>query len=221
MSAVPDNARPSILRRALPLLAIAALSLGLWLGLQQFQARMQAPTALRAATVLNPPRPLQDFALLGGDGKPFTLENLRRHWTFLSIGYTHCPDVCPTTLATFDAVAKQTDSATKRPQFLFVSVDPDRDTPEKLGQYVTYFNPDFRAATGPQDALTRFTGQLGLIYRRVDGLDTALGYLVDHSASILLVDPLGRLAAIFSVPHDPGAMAQDYITITNEANQRH
>ena len=217
-----NAARPSVLSRALPLLAIAALSLGLWFGLQQFQTRMQAPPpTLHAATELHPPRPLQDFALTGHDGRPFTLKDLQEHWTFISIGYTHCPDVCPTTLATFEAVAEQADSATDRPQFLFVSVDPERDTPEKLGQYVTYFNPDFRAATGPQDALKRLTGQLGLIYRRVDGQDTALGYLVDHSASILLIDPLGRLAAIFSAPHDPGAMAQDYITITNQTNQGH
>ncbi len=213
--------RPSVLRRALPLLAIAAMSLGLWFGLQQFQAQMQAPAELRAATALHPPRPLQDFALTGHDSQPFTLADLQQHWTFISIGYTYCPDVCPTTLATFDAVAKQADAATKRPQFLFVSVDPERDTPEKLGQYVTYFNPDFLGATGPQDALKRLTGQLGLIYRRVDGQDTALGYLVDHSASILLIDPLGRLAAIFSAPHDSGAMAQDYIAITNQASQRH
>jgi protein SCO1/2 len=213
--------RPSVLRRALPLLAIVALSLGLWLGLHQFQTGMQGPADLRAATALHPPRPLQDFALTGHDGQPFTLDSLRERWTFLSIGYTHCPDVCPTTLATFDAVAKRADSATKRPQFLFVSVDPERDTPEKLGQYVTYFNPAFRAATGPQDALKRLTGQLGLIYRRVDGQDTALGYMVDHSASILLIDPMGRLAAIFSAPHDPDAMAQDYLTITNQTNQRH
>ena len=216
MSTAPDRTRPSILRRALPLLAIAALSLGLWLGLQQFQVRLQTPAALRAATVLNPPRPLQDFALLGGDGKPFTLDNLRRHWTFLSIGYTHCPDVCPTTMATFDAVAKRTGASAERPQFLFVSVDPERDTPEQLRQYVTYFNPDFRGATGPREALDQFVGQLGLLYRIVDGEDSALEYLVDHSASILLIDPLGRLAAIFSVPHDPGAMAEDYIMITDQ-----
>ena len=213
--------RLSVLRRAMPLLAIAALSLGLWFGLQQFQTGMQGPTDLHAATALYPPRPLRNFALTGDDGQPFTLDSLRQRWTFLSIGYTHCPDICPTTLATFDAVAKQANSAAKRPQFLFVSVDPERDTPEKLRQYVTYFNPEFRGATGPQEALNKLTGQLGLIYRRVDGQDTALGYLVDHSASILLIDPLGRLAAIFSAPHDPGAMAQDYITITSRADQGH
>lgn len=212
--------RSSVLRRLLPLLAIVAMSLGLWFGLQQFRTEIQAPAELRAATALYPPRPLQEFRLTGHDGRPFTLEDLQKHWTFISIGYTHCPDVCPTILATFDAVAKQTESTAKRPQFLFVSVDPERDTPEKLGQYVTYFNPDFLGATGPQDALKGLTGQLGLIYRKVDGQNTALDYLVDHSASILLLDPLGRLAAIFSAPHDPGAMAQDYITITNQANQR-
>ena len=219
MSTTEDNSGSSLLRRAIPLVAIAALSLGLWLGLQQFQTRMQAPPPLRSATTLNPPRALQDFALTGDDGGPFTLESLREHWTFLSIGYTHCPDVCPTTLATFNAVDQQTVSAAQRPEFLFVSVDPERDTPEKLGQYVTYFNPDFHGATGDQDALKNFTGQLGLIYGKVEGENTALDYLVDHSASILLIDPLGRLAAIFSAPHDPTAIAQDFVAITNQTNQ--
>lgn len=219
MSEVEDTPKPSILRRAIPLVAIAALSLGLWFGLQQFQTRMQGPPALHSATALNPPRPLQGFALTGQDGNPFTLASLREHWTFLSIGYTHCPDVCPTTLATFNAVDQQTVSAEQRPEFLFVSVDPERDTPEKLGQYVTYFNPHFRGATGEKEALKDFTGQLGLIYGRVEGENTALDYLVDHSASILLIDPLGRLAAIFSAPHDSTAIAQDFITITNQTNR--
>ena len=219
MSATSNNPGSPILRRAIPLVAIAALSLGLWFGLQQFQLRMQAPQPLRTATALNPPRALQDFTLTGHDGKPFTLESLREHWTFLSIGYTHCPDVCPTTLATFNVVDQETVSAAQRPEFLFVSVDPERDTPKKLGQYVTYFNPDFRGATGEQEALKRLTGQLGLIYGTVEGQNTAMDYLVDHSASILLIDPLGRLAAIFSAPHDPAAIAQDYITITNQTNQ--
>lgn len=81
---------------------------------------------------------------------------------------------------------------------------------------VTSFNPEFQRATGRQETLERLTGQLGLIFQRVEAEDTGQGYLEEHSAGILLIDPLGRFAAIFSTPHDPGAMARDYITITNQ-----
>lgn len=221
MNATPDNVRPPLVRRALPLLAIAALSLGLWFGLQQFQKQMRGPAPMQAGTALNHPRQLPDFALTSHKGEPFTLESLRDHWTFLSIGYTHCPDVCPTIMATFDAVAKRTDSATDRPAFVLVSVDPERDTAEKLGEYVTYFNADFQGATGPHDELKRLTGPLGLLYGKVEAQESAMGYLVDHSASILLVDPLGRLAAVFSIPHDASAIAQDYLTLTGQPINRY
>jgi len=206
---------PGMLQKLLPVAAILALAAGLWLGLNHFQTSMQqAPKTIDSGTLLPTPRPLEPFALIGGDGKPFTLDNLKQGWHFLAIGYTHCPDVCPTTLATFDAIAKQSGTLETQPRFLFVSVDPERDTPEKLRQYVGYFNEDFLAATGPHPALQGLTTQLGMLYGKAEGQQTAMGYLVDHSATILLVDPLGRLAAIFSAPHDPAAMAEDFITIT-------
>ena len=173
------------------------------------------PVTLTEGTLLTQPRPLADFALTDQDGQPLSLANLRGGWTFLAIGYTHCPDVCPMTLATFDAIDRQIappgdQPATARrgglrPRFLFVSVDPERDTPERLAQYVRYFNPAFLGATGEEAQLRAFAAQLGLLFARVEGQDTAMGYLMDHSASILLVDPQGRLTAIFSSPHDAGA----------------
>jgi protein SCO1/2 len=214
-SEVSANRTRDSLRRGLTAAAIAALALGIWAGSSYFQTGLQqAPAAIQSGTVLPSPRPLQPFALTGSDGKPFTLDNLKQNWHFLAIGYTHCPDVCPTTMATFDAIAKQTGSSSDKPGFVFVSVDPERDTPEKLRQYAGYFNPEFLAATGPHPALKGLTGQLGILYAKADNQETAMGYLVDHSASILLIDPQGRLSAIFSPPHDPAAMAEDFITIT-------
>jgi protein SCO1/2 len=208
---------PRKLQRLVPVAAILALAAGLWLGLSQFQSTLRGtgPIALSSGTLLPNPRPLEPFTLTGGDGEPFTLENLKGAWHFLAIGYTHCPDVCPTTMATFDAVAKLTGKQGATPGFLFVSVDPERDSPEKLRQYVSYFNEDFLAATGPHPALQGLSAQLGLLYGKAPEQDSAMGYLVDHSASIMLIDPLGRLAAIFSAPHDPAAMANDFKTISH------
>lgn len=199
-----------------------AIAAGLWFSLWTFGGLSKpAPPLLQAGTLLPQPRPLADFALTGQDGSPFSLANLRGHWTFLAIGYTHCPDICPTTLATFVAIkdrvmgdgAEQGGEAPA--QFLFISVDPQRDSPERLAQYVHYFAPDFLGATGEDPQLRALVAQLGLLYARVDGQDTAMGYLMDHSASILLIDPQGRLSAIFSAPHDPVAMAADFLAIEN------
>jgi len=198
------------------LLATTALTLGLWAGITQFQSGIQTPEQIQAGTRLNQPRPLKPFSLTAADGSPFTLNDLHQNWTFLAIGYTHCPDVCPTTLATFDAIHNQTRKSDPAPRFLFISVDPERDTPAKLGEYVHYFNPDFLGATGTHENLQYLSSQLGIIYAIVEEEDTALGYLVDHSASILLIDPQGRLSALFSPPHDPALMAKDYITISSQ-----
>jgi protein SCO1/2 len=162
---------------------------------------------------------LADFALVDQDGQPFSLANLRGRWTFLAIGYTHCPDVCPTTLATFAAVQGRIAALSSKgeavapSQFLFISVDPERDSPERLAHYVRYFDPAFLGATGDDAQLRVLVAQLGLLYAKVEDQDTAMGYLVDHSAWILLVDPEGRLTAIYMPPHDPERIAADFFSI--------
>lgn len=198
----------------LPIVAIIALGVGLWLGLQQFENSLRQPMQIQSGTLLPQPRALEPFALTADDGSRFDLESLKGRWTFLSFGYTHCPDACPTTMATFDAIAKGAGEARAKPEFVFVSVDPERDSIDKLGQYVRYFNPDFHGATGPHPALQGLTRQLSVLYGKADEGGSAMGYLVDHSASIMLIDPLGRFAAVFSSPHDPQAMARDYIKIS-------
>jgi len=205
--------------RALILVAILAAVAGAWLGVDFFgdgRDSVPPPDEMRAATLLPHPKPLAPFTLEDQDGKPFTRESLKGRWTFASIGYTSCPDVCPTTMATFNALARELGPEEAQPaaEFLFVSVDPERDTPERLAQYVRWFNPNIRGATGSHEELQALTRQLGIMYARAEQQDTAMGYLVDHSASIVLLDPEARLAAIFSGPHDTGAMAADFGTIT-------
>lgn len=208
------------------LVAGVAIAAGLWFGATTFRSLSRPmPVTLTEGTLLTQPRPLADFALTDQDGQPFSLANLRGGWTFLAIGYTYCPDVCPMTLATFDAIDRQIAQSGDqpasgrrggvRPRFLFVSVDPERDTPERLAQYVRHFNPAFLGATGEEAQLRAFAAQLGLLFVRVEGQDTAMGYLMDHSASILLVDPQGRLTAIFGSPHDVGGIASDFLAIAS------
>jgi protein SCO1/2 len=151
--------------------------------------------------LLDPPRSLTPFHLVAGDNKPFTLEQLKGKWTFLFFGYTSCPDVCPTTLTEMatmsNLLAKSTELNTL--QFVFISVDPERDSPEHLKNFVAYFNETFTGVTGTIDQLNTLTGQINIKHRRLEKQGN--NYLVEHSADILLFDPQARLFARFPAPH--------------------
>ncbi len=146
------------------------------------------------------PKPLAPFTAVDHDNNPFSLNELRGKWSFLFFGFTHCPDICPVTLAVLDKVHKQLDRA-RAVQTVFVSVDPERDTPARLQQYLTSFNPEFIGLGGSVEQIANLTGQIGLPYF-LDKTESEENYLVDHGASLFLVDPQGRLVAIFSTPHD-------------------
>jgi protein SCO1/2 len=170
----------------------------------------QSPVATTAGTVIEPARAIPPFALLRADGGAFTPESLRGRWTVLFFGYTSCPDVCPTTLSMLTQVDKSlVDLAPQaRPQFVFVSIDSKRDTPEQLHKYVSYFDPAFIAVTGQQTALESFATSLGApvaLTPQPDG-----GYSVDHSAALFVVNPNGAVRAIFSPPHAATTIAADY-----------
>ena len=192
------------------LVAAVAAAVGLWLG-----SRMFGPSAPRlAAAVMYPsPREVPDFKLRRADGTALTRADWTGRWTVAFFGYTNCPDVCPTTLATFKQVFAKLKAAgvADKVRFDFISVDPERDTPEQLAKYVGYFDKDFVAATGSDEELTRVTRALGLIYSRES---TANGdYAVDHSASAVLIDPAGREVGLFRPPFDASAIAADLETL--------
>lgn len=191
---------------ALILVAAFAAALGLWAGSRMLD-RPALPT-LRSAVLYPAPRALPDFNLVRSDGTALTLADWKGHWTVAFFGFTHCPDICPTTLATFKQIWNRLDPATReRVRFDFVSVDPARDTPELLARYVGYFSPDFVASTGSDEELTRLTRALGLLYTRSEPKDGA--YSVDHSASAVLIDPEGRQAGLFRPPFEAEAIAAD------------
>jgi protein SCO1/2 len=195
--------------------ALLGLSLGAWLALRLQRADApQLPPEL-AATVLPEPKLLSDFRALDQDRAPFGLARLEGHWSFLFFGYTHCPDVCPTTLATLAQVhdrLSKTAGALDGVQFVFVSVDPDRDTPTQLGSYVRYFDPSFIGVTAPQAELEQLTRQLGVLHVRA-AAPKGQNYAVDHTASIFLVDPRARLRAVFAAPPRAEAIADAFIRI--------
>ena len=196
------------------LLAALAAGAGLWLGSREFAV---APAPPLANAVLYPqPRPLPDFALTQADGKPLTLADWRGRWNVVYFGYTSCPDVCPTTLADFKAAWKQLGERGlhDRVRFDFISVDPQRDSAERLRQYVGFFSPDFVAATGTDEELTKLTRALGLIYARSTNADGSIE--VDHSGSAVIVDPQGRLIGMFRPPFTAKAIAGDLQALVSD-----
>ena len=159
----------------------------------------------------------KNFQLTDHNGQPRSLKDFQGKVVALFFGYTQCPDVCPTTLAELAEVKKALGADGSKLQGVFVTVDPERDTPERFAQYVRHFHPDFLGATGSDDILKAVTRDLGALYARVNDPQSALGYTMDHSASIYLINPQGQLAAIFSAPHDPALIAQDFMALVHTA----
>lgn len=166
-----------------------------------------APPQLAAGTLLSQPRPLPGFRLDAHDGTDFTREDFTGQWSLVFFGFANCPDVCPNTLFLLDRVVEQVaDAGVTPPQVVFVSVDSERDTPEKLAEYVNYFNPEFTGVTGKGNDLQKLTQAMSVAYEfRPEG-DS---YTVVHSSTVLAVDPEGRLRAIFTPPLHADAIATD------------
>jgi len=181
--------------------------------------RTQAPPALERATLLDAPRPMPALALLDHSGDAFRRDNLLGHWTLMFFGFTHCPDVCPTTLATLSQVRKLVADlpSSEWPAIMLVSVDPARDTPAALARYVGHFNPAFLGVTGGPADIEVLTREFGVAVLPGPPLEDG-GYSVDHTAAIFLIDPSAALAAVFGAPHAADVIARDYRRIVAAAH---
>lgn len=154
----------------------------------------------------DPPR-VAPVHLVDQRGEPFTLDDLRGRWTLLFFGFTSCPDVCPTTL---DALARAHETLganaryAERGQVVFVSVDPERDTPAQIAEYVAHFHRDFLGVTASEEALTEFARNLGALFMKVPQGEG--NYTMDHSAGVFLIDPELRLVSVITPPHSPAGI---------------
>lgn len=156
-------------------------------------------------TLLDPPKEVGDFTLTDQDGRLFRLSDLRGKVALLFFGYTHCPDICPTTLAEFKRVKASLGDEAERVAFVFVSVDGARDTSERLAAYVRAFDPQFIGLTGDDAALRPIARDFGVFYQRVN-YESDANYLVDHTASTFVIDQDGRLRLVFPYGTDPAAI---------------
>jgi|GEM_PF-116075 protein SCO1/2 len=190
------------------------------------------PPKTEAATILPQAKAISAFTLSRGPEKTFDDENLKGRWSLFFFGYTRCPDVCPTelfTLAeTLRKIEEKSDTAQEKPQVVFVSVDPQQDQPEAVQKYVSFYHPEFIGVTGEQVAVDKLARSMGAIYERAyflngkalifdpeegapEGLENS--YLINHSATIFLVNPEGKLHAVFSSPHMSDTIMKDLAAI--------
>ncbi|CAM5197819.1 SCO family protein [Alishewanella longhuensis] len=175
-----------------PLLLIVALIAGVASYL--FWQQQAEP---KQALVYPQARNLVEFTLIDQHGNTVGREDLYQQWTLAFVGYTYCPDICPLTLAKLAGAQEELAAMVQEPlKIWFISVDPQRDTPTQINDYVNYFQqPAILGVTAGHDQLFPFVRQLGLMYAMSSNAEG--NYLVDHSASVVLINPQGQLVAMF------------------------
>lgn len=205
--------------------AVAALSAGFWASSVLEKNKAQEISEARKSfspiqgSLVSPPRKIAVPALIKDSGQTFTLDDLTGQWHLLFFGYTHCPDVCPTTMGVTAQAKKMAEANSQTfPGVVFISVDPERDKVEMLADYVQYFDQDFIGVTGDKDLLKALALQLSVVYMKMPaetGSETS-GYLVDHSSALLLLNPEGKLVAFLNPPHVPATIIKDIQTVINQ-----
>jgi len=163
-------------------------------------------------TVFVDPKPLKEFILTDQNIHAFDLAQLKGHWSFLFFGYTHCPDICPSTLASLSKLREQLTkgiNGSKNVQFVFISVDPKRDTAAILKQYTGYFDPSIVGVTGSELELRNLTGQLGALFE-VESAPDKENYQVYHTSVLFLINPQGQYVASLMPPFDISTISRRF-----------
>ena len=172
-----------------------AIAAGIWVSVS-----LRGPAARpNAATILPAPIELPQFSLLDQHGQSIGKEVFAGEWDLVFFGFTNCPDICPLTLQLLSQVKVRLAEANHEPlpRIVFVSVDPQRDTPAAIDSYISFFGKDYLGITGELDELRKLTSALGIFFEKGDGDD----YVVDHSVVVLVIDPQSRWSALFGGRH--------------------
>ena len=207
-------------RRVLITAGIILACIALFLSL--FFWKINQPRALNRAELnanglfmFDAPRRFEDFTFVDEQGQDFGREQLLGKWTMIFPGYTFCPDICPVTLAELGRMWQLLDAGPREDlQVALLSVDPHRDTPERLRQYVGYFSEDFRGITSDLETLTRVGAQWNVAFTLVDPAEVGDDfYTVDHSGNIVLINPAGHYVGFFKPPFDPTRLKLTYQSV--------
>jgi len=201
MSISPSKPKKGIYITVGSIVFMMTLFLGMFL-FKISQPRVMSDTELRAnrAIMFQNPRIIEEFSLLSHTGAPFTLDDLKGRWTLVYFGFTHCPDICPTTLAKLSQVVKVLDSdIAEQTQVLMVSVDPARDSVDKLAEYVPHFHSDFVGVTGPFVDIMKLSRNVNVAFNKVMLEDD---YTIDHTGNLVLINPHGHYHGFFKPPFE-------------------
>lgn len=203
------------------IIAVSAFAAGIWIG---FGGRNQSALPIvqdTVITVLPKARTLKPFELKTGTAQKFNLDSLEGKYSLLFFGYTSCPDVCPTTMYELKKLYSilEKDKQQKTYQVVFVSVDPRRDTPARLEEYVTYFNKSFIGATGKKTEIANLARQLGASYE-VNDDSKSEDYSVSHTGVIFVIDPDAQFAAVLTPPHQASRIESRLALLTQVEDQR-
>lgn len=158
-----------------------------------------------------PPLDLTDTA-----GRPFTLDQQKGKVTLLYFGYTTCPDLCPTTLNDFAIVKDELGEQAEKADFVLVTFDPERDTQERMQEYLGFFDPEFIGLRGDDAQTQQVLQDYGVTIKRVEYPNSSTGYLIDHTALIYVIDNEGRLRLTYPYGTDPLMIAEDVRYLVNE-----
>ena len=196
--------------------AVLAAAIGIWMGKQTSSNSTVSikPDSIQGA-IYPKAKQIKSFNLINHRSENITKEDFKHHWSLIFVGYTHCPDICPTTMTVMTQVSEFMQKQNiKPPEIVFLSVDPERDTADILHSYVTYFNKGFIGITGEVEEIKQLSAQLNAVFRKAPGLSgeiTDKDYLMDHSSALMLINPHGNLQSILTAPHTPANVIESII----------
>jgi protein SCO1/2 len=204
-SSKPQRLRMDSRKKVIVGVAVITIVTGVWLSFW-VTAPMPRP---QTATVLPAPLGLAEFSLLDQNGDAFSRASFGGHWNLVFFGFTNCPDICPLTLQVLANARQQMldAGAQELPRIVLVSVDPERDTPEIISQYVGNFGAGVIGVTGEIAEIRKLTDGLGVFFEKT-GVDDG-DYSVSHSAVVIVIDPQSNFHALFSAPHDAASIEHD------------
>lgn len=166
-------------------------------------------------TVIEPPLPMEDFLLKTANNESFRLSDQDGKITLLFFGYTNCPDVCPTTLAEFKQVYEKLGDDAQNVQFVMITADPERDTPDRISEFVSFFNPVFVGLSGERSELEKVYKEFSVFVEKQE-TDSAAGYLVSHTASVFVLDQNSDLRLTFPYGTSASEMTDDIAQLLKE-----
>lgn len=172
---------------------------------------------IETGTLLAQPQTLPQFEFLDHHGETITRSDLTGQWSLLFTGFTSCPDICPATLYVLNALDKRLRANEDEFRMILLSIDPERDTPEVMAQYLDLFSSSLTGITGSLSGIEQFCDEIGMSFIHIPG--TAGRYTVEHSGAIVLIDPRARISGYFRPPFDPDLMALDLHAIAEHGGK--